>query len=125
MPRGSQGLEAGQLTIGLAADHTKPHGFVFEDGENNHVAAAASVRHRRPRVGPGDGESYAEMLVSAKQDPIKVRKESSLSLEFKGLDVPVPAESLLSECEPASVVGVMHMGPEEQAYLSAGAGRGW
>lgn len=45
------------------------------------------------------GAPYAEMVMSAKQDPMKVRKESSLSLAFSGFDVPLLTELFLSECD--------------------------
>lgn len=92
--QGIQGLE--QLTVGLAADHTKPHSLVFEDGENDHVPTPASIHHH---LDLGMGAPYAEMVMSAKQDPMKVRKESSLSLAFSGFDVPLLTELFLSECD--------------------------
>lgn len=83
-----------------------------------------SIHHRLPQSRPGDRGSYAEMLISARRDPIKVRKESSLSLAFKGFDASVPTEPFLSECDPASIISVMNLAPEEKAYLSVGVGRG-
>ena len=65
-----------------------------------------------PPSGHWDGAPYAEMVMSAKQDPMKVRKESSLSLAFRGCDAP-PIEVLLSECDSGPIISVVNIEPEK------------
>jgi hypothetical protein len=78
---------------------------VWQQTIQSHIASSSKTmkmtmflpRVSTPPSGPWDGAPYAEMVMSAKQDPMKVRKESSLSLAFSGFDAPF--ELFLSECD--------------------------